>query len=308
MRIGVMLGPRGPSTTAIDQYVQDVRELEAAGFASAWFSNASQVDQLTALAVVGHQVPRIELGTAVVPTYPRHPMALAQQALTAQAAVGGRLTLGIGPSHQVSMEGAYGYSFDKPLRHVREYLDVLQPLLRGEPVDYRGATVTARGQQAVLGASEVPILVAALGPRMLELAGRRTQGTVTWLAGIRTVRTHIVPRLVAAAEAAGRPAPRVVIGLPIGITDDAEATRRRLNEGMGRYGTLPSYRAMLDIEGVADPGDVAVLGDEASVRAQLAEFADAGTTDFMASLVGSREQREKTLALLAALNTAPAAA
>jgi 5,10-methylenetetrahydromethanopterin reductase len=299
MRLGLMVQPSGPRP--LDEALELARAAADGGLASVWLPNVFGLDALTAIAVIGREVPRIELGTAVVPTYPRHPMALAQQALTSQLATGGRVRLGIGPSHRVTVEGIWGYSFDRPLRHVREYLDVLQPLLRGQPVDVDGETVRAHGQLNLPGAAEVPVLLAALGPRMLRLAGERTRGTITWLVGPRTLREHVTPTLTAAAAAAGRPAPRVVVGLPTGVTSDVPGLRERLNQGLSRYGTLPSYRAMLDLEGAEAPGDVAVLGDEAAVRDQLGALAEAGATDFMASLVGSREERQRTQALLTSL-------
>jgi 5,10-methylenetetrahydromethanopterin reductase len=303
MRVGIMVTLSG--SRALDEVLEIARAAADSGLASVWLSNVFGLDALTTIAAIGREVPRIELGTAVVPTYPRHPMALAQQALTTQLAAGGRLVLGIGPSHRVTVEGAWGYSFDRPLRHVREYLDVLEPLLRGQPVDADGETVHAHGQLNLPGAAEVPLLLAALGPRMLRLAGARTQGTITWLVGPRTLREHVAPRLAAAAAAAGRPAPRVVVGLPVGVTSDVPGLRERINQSLGRYGTLPSYRAMLDLEGAEAPGDVAVLGDEAAVRDQLGALAEAGATDFMASPVGSRDERQRTQALLASLAARP---
>ena len=181
------------------------------GFASAWISNIFGLEALTALAVAGRQVPGIELGTAVVPTYPRHPAVLAQQALTTDVALGGRLVLGIGLSHQIVIQDMYGYSFDKPARHMREYLAVLVPLLAGEPADFDGETVHAHiGLSVPRSRPRVPLLLAALAPQMLRLAGTKADGTILWMTGPATVRDYIVPTITAAASEAGRPSPRVV--------------------------------------------------------------------------------------------------
>ena len=245
-------------------------------------------------------MPGIELGTAVVPTYPRHPLVLAGQALTTQAACGNRLTLGIGLSHQIVIEGVFGYPFDKPARHMREYLSVLGPAIRGEQVTFEGSTVTARSMapMKVAGAEPCPILVAALGSMMLKIAGELTDGTITWMVGLKTLGSHIVPSITAAAAAAGRPAPRVAVGLPVCVTADADAARQRAAKAFGFYNQLPSYRAMLDREGAQGPADVAIVGDEETVAAELARVADAGGTDLAAPPFGSGEERQRTLALL----------
>lgn len=276
---------------------------EEQGFATYWLPQIFGPDALTTLAVVGREVPRIELGTSVVPTWPRHPMTLAAQALTTQAATGGRLVLGIGLSHQVVVESMWGYRFDRPARHLWEYLDALLPLVREGSVSAKGETITAVGSITVPDADPVPVLVAALGPRMLELAGSRTDGTITWMTGPATVRSHTVPAITAAAEKAGRPRPTVVVSLPVCVTDDVDAARRRAAKVFAVYGQLPSYRAMLDREGAGGPEDVAVVGDEATVRAALAEIEDAGATDFAAAEFGSGEERARTRDLLRSLLT-----
>ena len=277
MRIGIFAGDR-----SLDELLEMAKVVEADGFDSFWLPQIFGVDALCAHTLIGHHVPRIELGTAVVPTYPRHPAALAAQALTVSAASGGRFTLGIGLSHQLVIEGMYGYSFDKPVRHMREYLSALVPLLSGEAVDFAGETVTARVGLSVPDAAPVPILVAALGPAMLRLAGERTGGTITWMTGPRTLADHTVPTLIAAAEAAGTGPMRVVGALPVAVTDDPAAAKARAAKIFQVYGLLPSYRAMLDREGAAGPEDVALIGSAAEVRAGIGRMRDAGVTDFVA--------------------------
>jgi 5,10-methylenetetrahydromethanopterin reductase len=250
------------------------------------------------LAVVGREVPRIALATGVVPTYGRHPLTMAQQAHTVQAASGGRFTLGIGLSHQLVIEGMFGLSFDKPLRHMREYLEVLMPLLTDGKADVDGETISTHAAIDVVDLTRPSVLIAALGPKMLELAGRVTDGTVTWMTGPATLSSHIVPIITAAAESAGRPAPRVVASLPICVTNDVDTARDRAAKDFQVYGFLPSYRAMLDREGAAGPADVALVGDDATVTKELGRLADAGVTEFVASIYGGRDERAETRALL----------
>ncbi|WP_030171778.1 LLM class F420-dependent oxidoreductase [Spirillospora albida] len=297
MRIGVLLNERG-GADALSRLADDVRQAADDGFPSAWLSNIFGIEALTALAVAGAGVPGIELGTAVVPTYPRHPAVMAQQARTTALALEGRLTLGIGLSHKVVIEDMYGYDFGRPLRHMREYLEVLVPLLAGEPVSFTGETVKGQIGFSVPNEGRVPLLLAALGPKMLKLAAERADGTVLWMTGPTTVRDHIAPTITAAAEAAGRPDPRIVCVLPVCVTNDAENARERAGEAFAVYGTLPSYRAMMDREGVAGPADLAIVGDEDAVAARLETLAAAGVTDFVAAEYMPGEERERTRAFL----------
>jgi len=299
VRIGIYRGDA--ASGPIDKVVGAARDAAAAGYASFWLPQVMGVDAMTALAVVGREVPDIELGIAVVPTYPRHPIVMAQQALTTQAITGGRLTLGIGLSHQPIVEHSYGYSFEKPVRHMREYLDALLPLVREQTVAYAGETVTARIGLDVRGASPVRVVLAALGPRMLELAGGRADGTVTWMTGPATLADHVVPTIRAAAAAADRPAPMIGAGFPVCVTDDVDAARVNAAETFAVYGTLPSYRAMLDREGAGGPADVAIVGDEATVAAQIAALGAIGVTDLVASIFGSKAERDRTYAFLSTL-------
>ena len=301
MRIGTSLAePTGPD--ALGALADQIRAAADDGFASAWISNIFGLESLTALAVAGSQVPGIELGTAVVPTYPRHPAVLAQQALTTDLALGGRLTLGIGLSHQIVIQDMYGHSFDKPARHMREYLAILAPLLAGEPADFDGETLHAHiGLSVPRSRPRVPLLLAALAPQMLRLAGTKADGTVLWMTGPATVRDYIVPAITAAASEAGRPSPRVVCTLPVCVTDNPGQARENAGKAFAIYGQLPSYRAMLDREGAAGPGDVAVVGDEDAVAAQIRALADAGVTDFVAGEYARGEDGPRTRGFLRSL-------
>ena len=269
MRIGILAADT-TGDQALGKLTDQLRQTADDGFASFWMANIFGLDALTALAVAGSQVPGIELGTAVVPSYPRHPAVLAQQALTTALAVGpDRLSLGIGLSHKIVIEDMYGHSFDKPARHMREYLSVLQPLLDGAPASVKGETLSANIGLSTPRAGRVPVLLAALAPRMLALAGQQTDGTVLWMTGPATVRDYVVPAITEAASAAGRPSPRVVCSLPVCVTSDPDGARAGAAKSFSIYGQLPSYRAMLDREGAAGPADVAIVGDEDAVAAQI---------------------------------------
>src|SRR2546428_3820307 len=260
MKIGIGIGDIAGAPAGVDGLVAQARRAEADGFASGWFANIFGMDATLAAALCARETTRLELGTAVVPTFPRHPVAMAQQALSAQAVARGRFTLGIGLSHQIVIEGMFGLSFAKPYSHMKEYLAVLGPLVRTGSVSHAGEEYRVNAQLAVPGATPCPILVAALAPKMLALAGREADGTITWMTGLRTVREHTVPRIREAAAAAGRPAPRVVVGFPIAVTRDVAAARTSAARGFQMYGALPSYRRVLRPQGAAGPGGGGLVG------------------------------------------------
>jgi len=298
MRIGLMSGATERGGT-IDALIARAKDLESRGFQSLWMANIFGLDAITALAIVGRETERIELGTAVVPTFPRHPVAIAQQSLTAQAACRGRFVLGIGLSHQLVIEDILGLSYDKPARHMREYMAVLEPLLAGKSAKVGGDQYNVNATLDVHGASTVPVLIAALGDHMLNIAGRSSDGTILWMTGPNTIESHIAPKLNAAATAAGRAQPRIVAGLPIVLTNDPDGAREKIAKSMGIYGKLPSYRAMLDKEGAAGPADIAIAGDEKVLDAALDRLRDVGVTDLDASIYSVDEGAdERTLAYL----------
>lgn len=282
----------------IDSAITHAREAERDGFESFWLSQIFGVDALTALALIAREVPRIELGVAVVPTYPRHPVALAVQAQTVQQAAGGRLLLGIGPSHAPAVEGMWGLDWSRPYSHTVEYLEILRDLLDGKAVQHAGELLTANGQLSA-EAPRTPILVAGLGPRMLALSGEKADGTATWMCGLDTLERYIVPGVCEAADRAGRPAPRIVAGLPLCVTDDPEAARAHAAEKLAMYGFMPSYRAMLDREGAEGPADICLIGDEAVVGEGLDRLDAMGVTDLRATeLEPNAEDRARTRAFL----------
>jgi 5,10-methylenetetrahydromethanopterin reductase len=295
MRIGVNINQtvaRQPAS--IDQLIEQVASIRRDGFSAAVFANIFGIDALTVIALAGRAVPEVELATGVVPIYGRHPVVMAQQALTTQAAIGNRLTLGIGLSHKPVVENYWGLSFERPGEYMQEYLAVLQPLLHGQPVEFSGRRFKVQTTLSMPAAAPPSVVLAALGERMLRLAGEQSDGTATWMVGPKTLAGHVTPIITEAARTAGRAAPRIIVGLPMCITSNAPAARERAARLFERYGQLPSYRAMLDREG-AGPADVAVIGSESNVEQQLIELESGGATELNASVIGSAEERQRTL-------------
>ena len=285
---GMRISLNGSGEVAVAPSVAKVaaslERTRAAGLGGFWLAHVGLVDALGMLTATAASSGDLEVGTAVIPTFTQHPIALAAHALTTQAAIGGRLVLGIGLSHRPAVEDRLGMAWDRPIRHLREYLDILLPLLESGSVSARGDIWTANQVVAERpwNGPAPSVMVAALGPQALDVCGRRTDGTILWLVGPKTIREHIAPRINEAAASAGRPAPRVVCSLPICVTDDEASARKLVGSFLAGYNDLPSYRAMLDREGADGPGDVAIVGDEASVGARLDELAAAGATDFAA--------------------------
>ena len=301
MRIGI----NGASQVVVGASAADVAahaaQAEADGFPSYWLNQQVVPDALTLLAAVGLATTTIELGTAVVPTWTRHPAMLAAQALTTQDVVGGRLVLGIGLAHKPSVEATYQIPFERPAANMSEYLDVLLPLLADRAVDARGdawsATLASAGGPPDVATPST--MLAAMGPRMLAMAGSRTDGTILWLSGPRTIEHRIGPALRDAAAAAGRPQPRIVASVPVCVTDRPAEVRGLIDGVLASYNELPSYRAVMDAEGVATVSEVSVVGDEDEVRAHLARFEQAGTTDFAAvEFTLDRDEAARTRAVL----------
>jgi F420-dependent oxidoreductase-like protein len=280
MKIAEFAG--GVST--VEGQVQSVIDAESDGFDGIWFGQIFGPDVLTVLALAGQKTSRIELGTSVVPTYPRHPHMLAAQALTVQVASNGRFNLGIGLSHAPVVESMWGLSYERPAVHMREYLSVILPLIREGRVSFSGEYFRVNVTVQVPVPTPPPVLIAALAPVMLRMAGEMTDGTITWMVGPKALESHIVPRITKAAKDAGRPSPRVVVGLPIAVTDDPDGARERASRSFQIYGTLPNYKRVLDIEGAGGPADVAIVGKESAVEQRLRDLASAGATDFLAGM------------------------
>jgi 5,10-methylenetetrahydromethanopterin reductase len=301
----ISLTVSGMSTTGpapVDAFVQNLAELRDEGFRRVWLAQMPwDLDLPIELGIALREVDGLDVGSAVIPIQVQHPMQLAQRALTLSLISGGRFTLGIGMSHRPVVEGVWGVPFDKPVRQMREYLDGLQPLLRGEPAAATGEFWSTRGSLQIAGAPEPPVYIAALGPQMLRLAGSRTAGTLTWMTGPKTLAEHVVPTLRGAAVEAGRAETEVRVGasLPVSVTDDVDAARKQAAKEFAIYGTLPSYRAMLDREGYPGPEEAAIIGDEETVSQRLDELSAAGVDEFTPVLFdASPEARARTRALL----------
>jgi len=301
VRIGVMIGPeRGDSARKIARMIDDVKWAEDAGLDTAWVPQIpSDLDALTAVALMGASTSRIEIGTAVVPLQAQHPIALARQALAVQAATSGRLALGVGPSHHWIVRDMLGLPYEKPAAFTRDYLEVLDTALRGPgPVDVENGTFTVHNPLELGPVAPLPVLIAALGPVMLALAGERADGTVLWMADERAVAEHVVPRITKAAEGAGRPAPRIVAGIPVCLCGPSEvdAARERANRILGEAELSPNYQRLLENGDARDIGDLCAVGDEAAIAARFRRFADAGATDLSVRLLPIGEGRDQLLA------------
>jgi F420-dependent oxidoreductase-like protein len=301
LRIGLYISTRGGSP--IEKILARFERAEADGFATAWTGQLFDHDALTLLALAARATRRIELGTWVVPAPLRHPAVLAQQALTAQAASGGRLLLGIGVSHPEVL-ARFGESAPRPAPQMREYLELLAPLLAGKRAQHEGARYRVSLQLGSLGASPPPVLLAALGPAMLRLAGAAADGAAIWLGSRRYLESFAIPRLLQAARAAGRAVPRIACGFPVCVTRDLAAARAGAEALIGRSARLPAYQRVMERGGLATASDAAICGDEDAVARELAELAGIGVTDLTAVLYpvdGDPDAPARTQALLASL-------
>lgn len=291
MRVGLMVGSdkERPRAERLNGLIDDGKAAEKQGFASFWMPQVpGYLDAMTAVALLGNATERIEIGTAVVPIQTRHPLIMAQQALTTQIACGGRFTLGIGPSHHWIISDQLGLSYDKPARLVRDYLEVLDAAFGGPgavAVDNDAFRVHSRID--VTDAFTVPVLVAALGPTMLRIAGERTGGTILWMADERAIGDYVVPRITAAAKDAGREGVRIVAGVPVALCADSEvdAARAYASEVLGHADFSPNYVRLLEHGDAEDVGDTMAAGDEATVEARLRGYRDAGVTDLALRVV-----------------------
>jgi F420-dependent oxidoreductase-like protein len=291
IRIGVGVADSGRES-GVDALLSQVKRAEQAGFQSVWLPNIFNFDALTLAALAGRETSRIELGTAVAVTHSRHPYYMAQQAVSTAVACGGRFVLGLGPSHQFVIETMMGLSYAKPGRHVREYLEVLCPLLEKGQVAFSGGLYRVKASLQVSGAVPFPVVIGGLGPVMRKLAGRLAGGSITWMTGPKTLGELIVPEVRAAAVEAGRPAPRIVAGFPVCVTDDPAGARKLAGKLFTVYGQLPSYRAMLDHEGLEGPAGIAMVGDERTIEEQVRRLASIGVTDWNANVFPHGSDRE----------------
>ena len=296
MKIGILgLGEQYSIATAIAGAIAAAE----GGFDTYWLPG--EVDPISAIVSIGREVPGIMLATSVIPVYSRHPVALAAEALMTNQAIGGRLILGIGLSHRSIVPTKWGQPFDRPVRYLREYLEILVPLLDTGTVDFQGDMLGGHTTIRVDGAMRPPLLVAAMGPQTLRVAGRYADGTDTWMTGPKTLADLTVPTIGAAAATAGKPPPRIAAGMIVCVTNDEKAARDRAAEELAHHAQFPTYRAMRDREGVNGPADIAIIGGTAAVRTAVLGYRDVGVTDFIASPFGNPEERLETRAVLSAL-------
>lgn len=303
MRIGVMTGPeRGRYGTKIDRLRADARWADDAGFATVWLPQVpDEFDVLTMAALVGAETERIEVGTAVVPVQPSHPIALARHALSVQAVCNGRLSLGLGVSHHWIIDEMLGLPYERPVQTLGCYLDVLDQAFAGPgQVDVENEMFRVHNPLDVTDLAPTPVLVAALGPRMLELAGARTEGTILWMADERVIASHVVPHITKGAAAAGRPSPRIVAGVPVCLCreDEVDAAVARTNRILAEADVSPNYQRLLDRGDASNVGDLLAAGSETSVSKRLRAFADAGATDISVRVVPIGDNRDELLASL----------
>ncbi|MEU3527790.1 TIGR03564 family F420-dependent LLM class oxidoreductase [Streptomyces sp. NPDC038707] len=302
MTIGVALSHLHP----IDTTVRLAREAHAAGLTSAWFGQTFSYDSPTLAAVVGREVPGLQVGTSAIPVFGRHPLIVASQAQTAQAATGGRYSLGLALGTKHLTETGFGIPYERPIARLREFLTALRPLLETGSADFHGELLTATTPlpAAVPGAEPpVPVLVAAMGPQALRVSGALADGILPLLAGPRALAEHIVPAVTAAAEAAGRPSPRIVAFVPGVVTSDVEEVRRTATETLSFYDRFPSYQRVIELSGGTRAADIAVIGDEESVAAEVRRYREAGATEvvFTATELGGEADQRRTFALLGEL-------
>ena len=313
VRIGLMVGAeKGRYRDKVARLVSDAESAEKAGFSSIWVPQVpNDFDALTAIALMGCATSRVELATAVMPVQTRHPVAMAQQALSNQAVCDGRFTLGLGPSHHWVVSDMLGLPYERPAHLVRNYLEVLNAAFAGPgPVDVENDDFRVHNPLDVTDIVPTPILLAALAPMMLRIAGELASGTILWMADERAIGEHIVPRITKAADAAGRPAPRIVAGIPVVLcgNEEVDAARSWANQALGHAEYSPNYQRLLEHGDAADVGDLCAAGDESAVADRLRSFRDAGVTDLSVRVLplgsdrGARiESRNRTLALLSSL-------
>lgn len=301
MRIGLMIGPeKGPHRHKVAQLVADARAAEEAGFTSLWMPQIpGDFDALTAITLIGNATERVELGTAVLPIQTRHPIAMAQEVLSVQAVCGGRFTVGLGTSHHWVVDGMLGLPYERPAALMRSYLEVLNAALRGPgKVDVENEHFRVHSPIDVTDLTPNPVLLAALGPVMLRLAGEHASGTILWLADERAIAEHVAPRITKAAAAAGRPAPRIVAGVPIVLCarDEVDGARAWANKLLGHAEFSPNYERLLQHGDAKDVGDILAAGDESVITARMRAFRDAGVTDFAVRVLAIGRDREARVA------------
>ncbi|MEV6236613.1 TIGR03564 family F420-dependent LLM class oxidoreductase [Lentzea sp. NPDC051838] len=295
----MQIGISSYGSATIPDLLEEVERAAAQGFHRFWLGEHGGWDPLTVFAALGGRAPGIELATSVVGTYPRHPLALAAQALTTHAATGERLTLGVGPSHAPVVQGRYGIEWQSPVRHARQVLDILAPVLHGDEVNIHTGQIKAAGGVTAPGTTAPSLLLGANGPRMLALAGELADGALTMWTTPEFVGEVVVPTVTRAA--AGRAEPRIAVGLLASVTADLDSARAFVRENFQQASTLPTFRALLERQGSAGPEDTLLGGDEDTVIKTVSRFAEAGATELAIFPVGPPADQARTVELFAQL-------
>lgn len=299
MKFGVVIANQRATA---DRVGEQLEEIESLGYDSAWMPGIPNgPDVLTLFAATAHRTRRIEIGPAIVSAHGRHPVALASQALTLHEALGGRLTLGIGVSHRRVVEDFFGLDYTHPARYMSEYLQILGPLLRGEKAEVTGRMLRTTYRLEVPSPGAPSVFLAAVGPRMLDVAGTWSDGAATWMVGPRTLAEQTVPLVRAAAERAGRAEPRILVSLPMLLTNDESSAATWAEDEFAMYGRLPAYKSVIEREGVESAAGIAVYGDEGVLTKAVERLRDAGVTDFQITTFGDEAARRRTIEFLISL-------
>jgi F420-dependent oxidoreductase-like protein len=287
MAAGVVIRPNPSAANTVDDALWQARTAYDCGLRRVWFGQRYDLDALMLAAVVGATTPDLCVGTAIVPINPRHPLLLASAAQTAQAASHGNFSLGIGLGGNDIERRSFGLAPGKQMTRLREYLTVLNAIFRQGTVDFDGLEISAHSElpPVVPGGRPMPVYVAAMGPKALEVAGGGADGTITYLAGPRTIAELIKPTIDAAAADAGRPAPAIIASIPVAVTTDLQHARAAAVKSLNFCDQFPSYQNVLAREGLEHAADLAILGDEDDVAEQVSRYRDAGATEIILSPV-----------------------
>lgn len=298
MDISLLVGRGGEPVKDLTGFAATAAEH---GLRGVWYGQHLRYDSPTLATMAASRTEGVLVGAGIVPAYPRHPIALAAQALTVDIATGHRFRLGVGASHRPTVEGVYGLEYTSPAQFLEEYLTIVRELLTTRRSSFEGRFFAVDAQLDIPEAGIVPLYTGSLGPRTLELCGRMADGNITYLAGPRTVAEHVIPCLNRGADAEGRARPAVVAAVPVMVTDDPAAARPHLDSYLGFHTAIDVYQAVIAREQVRHPADIAIVGDHATVRAGIDRFRDSGVDEFAAAPFGTADDMLRTCEMLGQL-------
>jgi F420-dependent oxidoreductase-like protein len=303
MPTGIFLFPNPQAANVVDDVVDQAKRAHALGVRQVWVAQQFDHDAISLAGLIGAAVPGLGVGTSVVPINPRHPLIVASQAQTAQAASHGNFSLGLGLGAHEPERVAFGNAWPNPVGRLREHLQILRSIFDTGSVDFHGNQFSASPAWPVKvsGGTPIPLYVAAMGPKALQVTGELADGTLPYLAGRRTIAEFIEPTIAKAAADAGRPKPRVIASVPVLVSDDVDAARAVAAQHLAFYATIPSYQKVIAREGVDDVADLAAVGSADSVRLQLQSYLDAGATDVVLTPLDRTAPSEELWRLAAAL-------